>query len=157
MEINIVFDEGLEGCLDAGWLCGIARQALVAEGMEEGMEMGLVIASQEHMQELNRTYRRKDRPTDVLSFAMLSEPPGNGGLSFATPPDGLTHLGEVILSYPQVVRQAAEHGHSVRKEAGILIIHGVLHLLGYDHIKDEEACRMGDREAEILKTVEAEL
>lgn len=157
MEIDILFDEGLEDCLDAGWLEGIAAAALTAQGLGDDVEMGLVIASQERVHRLNRTYRGQDRPTDVLSFALLPEADAEPDSAFAAPPDGVKHLGEVIISYPQAVIQAEEHGHSVKREAAILVIHGVLHLLGYDHVEDDEAVVMSAKEAEILKAVEAEL
>ena len=157
MEINILFDEGLEGCLDAAWVEGIVKQALITQGIRGDVEMGLVIASQQRVQELNKTYRGKDKPTDVLSFAMLPEPAAGQEAIFATPPDGITHLGEVIISYPQAVKQAEEHRHSIKREAAILIIHGVLHLLGYDHIEPEPASRMAAREAAILEIVEGGL
>lgn len=157
MEIDILFDEGFEDCLDAGWLEGIATAALAAQGVEDDVEMGLVIASQEKVHQLNKTYRGQNKPTDVLSFALLPEADAESGSSFATPPDGVKHLGEVIISYPQTFIQAEEHGHSLKKEAAILVIHGVLHLLGYDHIEDDEADVMSAKEAEILKAVEAEL
>ena len=69
-------------------------------------------------------------------------------------PDGKLHLGEVIISYPQAVIQAEEHRHSVKKEVAILIIHGVLHLLGYDHDEPKRRRQMAAREAEILSNVE---
>jgi probable rRNA maturation factor len=130
MEINVMFDEGAEGALDADWLSGIARRALGAEGVEEDAEMGLVIATDERVQELNKTYRGKDTTSDVLSFPFSED--SEGECSFPAAPDGIRQLGEVILSYPQAQRQAAEHGHSIKREAAILIIHGALHLLGYD-------------------------
>jgi probable rRNA maturation factor len=70
------------------------------------------------------------------------------------PPDGAVHLGEVIISYPQTFMQAEEHQHPVRKEMTILVIHGVLHLLGYDHDAPEAEERMRTREAEILRVIE---
>jgi len=157
MEINILFDKGLEGCLDRGWLQGITEQALAAQGIGNDIEIGLVIASRERVQELNKTYLGRDEPTDVLAFAMLSESSTEQGLSFATPPDGIKHLGEVIIYYPQAVKQAEEHEHSIKKEMAILIIHGVLHLLGYDHGEPEPAHQMAAREAAILKIVEGGL
>ena len=157
MEINILFDEGLEGRLDAAWVEDIVKQALIAQGIRGDVEMGLVVASQQRVQELNKTYRGKDKPTDVLSFAMFPEPATGQEVIFATPPDGIKHLGEVIISYPQAVKQAAEHQHSIEREAAILIIHGVLHLLGYDHIESEPASRMAAREAAILEIIEGGL
>jgi len=76
---------------------------------------------------------------------------------FVQPPDGVLHLGEVIISYPQAVAQAEEHQHSVKREIAILIIHGVLHLLGYEHDKPELKRQMMTREAEILSCIEGEL
>lgn len=152
-----MFDEGAEGSFDAGWLSTIARRALEAEGLGEDTEMGLVIAADERVRELNKTYRGKDSTTDVLSFPLRAAPSEAGCPVFPPAPDGTEHLGEVIISYPQAQRQAAEHGHSIKREAAILIIHGVLHLLGYDHIEDAGAVKMEAREAAILKAIEVSL
>lgn len=157
MEINILFNEGLEGCLNRDWLQDIVSQVLTAQGIGNNIEMGLVIASQQKVQELNKTYLGRDEPTDVLSFAMLPEPVSEKESFFASPPDGVKHLGEVIICYPKAVKQATEHRHSIKREIAILIIHGILHLLGYDHGEPEPTREMKDREAAILKTVEGEL
>ncbi len=157
MEINILFDEGLEGCLKRGWLQGIAEQALITQGINNDIEMGLVIAGQKRVQELNKAYLGRDKATDVLAFAMLPVSSTEQESSFATPPDGVKHLGEVIICYPQAIIQAEEHLHSIKREVAILIIHGVLHLLGYDHGEPEPARLMAAREAAILKIVEGGL
>ena len=157
MEINVLFDAGFEKHLDAGWLDSIARATLVAQGIGEDAELGIVITGQEKVRELNRDYRGRDEPTDVLSFNLQPKGDAEGDSIFAAPPDGVKHLGEVIISYPQVVRQAEERGHPVKKEIAILIIHGVLHLLGYNHIKDNEADIMSAKEAEVMKVIEAKL
>ena len=73
---------------------------------------------------------------------------------FVQPPDGVLHLGEVIISCPQAIMQAEEHQHSVKKEIAILRIHGVLHLLGYEHDEPERERQMRARETEILNQVE---
>jgi probable rRNA maturation factor len=78
------------------------------------------------------------------------------GEIFVVPPDGVHHLGEVIVSCPQAVIQAKEHQHSIKKELAILIIHGVLHLLGYDHEEPEQERQMRGRETEILSQIEKE-
>jgi probable rRNA maturation factor len=155
MEVDVSFDEGFEGCLDTDWLKGIAESTLAAEKIEGDTEMGLVIAGQQRVRQLNKSYRGKDSPTDVLAFAMLSKPEEE--TPFTAPPDGVRHLGEVIISYPQAVKQAKEQKHSVAREVTILIIHGTLHLLGYDHIKDEDAARMRAREKEILESLKEAL
>jgi len=151
-EINVIIEDNFKECPGEDWLGGVAEQVLTAEGITSAVELGLVITGQERMQELNRVYRGKDRPTDVLSFYMTSTPEETEAEAtlFVTPPDGILHLGEVVISYPQAVIQAQEHEHSVKREMAILVIHGVLHLLGYDHEKPEPGRPMGAREAEIL-------
>jgi len=153
VEINVLVDPEFEGCLDTGWLEGIAGEALTVAGAAAGAELGLVIAGGERVRRLNRDYRGRDEPTDVLAFFMLPGPEEESP-PFVSPPDGLRHLGEVIISYPQAVKQAGERGHSIKRELTILIIHGVLHLLGYDDEEPEPRRLMSAREGEILKHIE---
>ncbi len=157
MEINVLFDKGLKDCLEESWLKAIARQVLTAERADPNVEMGLVIASQRKVQQLNKTYLGEDEPTDVLAFSMLEERDAAGHHPFVTAPDGTAHLGEVIISYPQAVKQAEEHCHSVKREVAALIIHGVLHLLGYDHDTLEPKRKMSARETAILNLAKGEL
>ena len=158
MEIDVLIDEEFERRLEASWLQKIAQQVLFAQGISSNAELSLVITSQESMQELNRKYRGKDKPTDVLAFAMLpAEKEETEAIPFVTAPDGVLHLGEVIISYPQAVIQAEEHGHSVKREITILLIHGVLHLLGYEHNKPELEREMRARESEILSRIEGDI
>ena len=158
MEINVLIDEGYEGYLEVSWLQSVAEQALVAQDADSRLELGLVITGQERVQQLNRSYLGRDEPTDVLAFSMLPEPSAGGDLTpFVQPPDAVLHLGEVIISYPQAVIQAEEHQHSIKKEIAILIIHGVLHLLGYEHDKPELERVMSAREVEILSCIERRL
>jgi probable rRNA maturation factor len=149
MEIDVLVDEGITIPFDADWLQGIAEQVLASENAGPNAELSLVITGQDRIRQLNRDYRGKDEPTDVLAFAAT----GEGGAElplFVVPPDGVRHLGEVIISYPQAVVQAAEHQHPVEREVAILVIHGVLHLMGYEHDVPERERRMKGREAEIL-------
>jgi probable rRNA maturation factor len=157
MEINVLVEEGLEVEPEAEWVQRAVEKTLQAENMPPNVEISLVITGQERMQELNREYRGQDRPTDVLSFAMNEPKAVDETIPFIGPPDGLLHLGEVIISYPQAVIQAREQGHSVRKEMAVLIVHGVLHILGYDHEKREMETAMEDREREILAGIGEEL
>ncbi|MFC1982769.1 rRNA maturation RNase YbeY [Chloroflexota bacterium] len=159
MEIDVLIEEGAEGCPDASWLRDITEKVLSAQGVGADAELGLVIASQERVQELNRSYRSKDEPTDVLAFFMTSAAVKSDEvvLPFVMPPDGVLHLGEVIISYPQAVTQAKAHRHSIDRELAILIIHGVLHLLGYDHEAPEQKRQMRTREKEILIHVKERL
>ena len=154
MEINVLVDENLEGCPETDWLESLAEKILIAQGADSKAELDLVIVGQEIIRQLNLSYLGKDEPTDVLAFSMLPEPPGKGIVPFVTPPDGIKHLGEVIISYPQAVIQAEEYRHSVKREIAILIIHGVLHLFGYEDDKPELVHQMRAREAEVLNNIE---
>ena len=151
MEINVSIDEKFAGCPKVGWLRSVARAALKYEGADKKAELGLIITGQKKVHQLNKAYLGEDRPTDVLSFPMLTEPDKE---AFVVAPDGKKHLGEVIISYPQVVIQAQEHGHTAEREMAVLIIHGVLHLLGYDHARVVEGRKMRAREAAILDSLE---
>ncbi len=159
MEIDILFDESFEDCLDEIWLRGIIEAALKAENAGDNIEMSLLITGQERIHQLNKDYRKIDKPTDVLSFAMQDELPSEDGedFSFIAPPDGIKQLGEVIISFQQAVIQAEQHQHSVKKEVAVLAIHGVLHLLGYDHMEDDEADIMEAREKAILESLWGDL
>jgi probable rRNA maturation factor len=118
-------------------------------------EIGIVITDNNEIQRLNRKYRNKDQPTDVLSFTMLAEEGGSEqNLAFIPAPDGLSHLGEIVISYPQAVLQANERKHDVENEIILLLIHGMLHLLGYDHEKSAiEERRMKRKEKDVLLKV----
>jgi len=147
-----LIENGLSASLDADRLRGVAERVLQAQGVGSEVAVGLVIATGQRIRQLNRDYLGKDRPTDVIAFAMLPEDGEKDSL--VMPPDGVKHLGEVIVSYPQAVIQADEQGHSVERELTILIIHGILHLLGYDDQEAGPKRRMNEREAEILSRLE---
>jgi probable rRNA maturation factor len=157
MEINILIEEGIEVEPDAGWMQTIIEKTLAADNLPNAVEVSLLITNQERIQELNREYRGKDRPTDVLSFSMSEQKQESEPTTFIGPPDGLLHLGEVIISYPQAVIQAREHRHSIKREMAILIIHGVLHILGFDHEKPKMEPAMSAKEKEILAELEKEI
>jgi len=103
-----------------------------------------VLTDDAEIQALNRQFRGIDAPTDVLSFAMQDESPEDQGFVVAPEQDAETraYLGDVIVSYPRAAAQAAEQGHSVLAELRLLVVHGVLHLLGYDHATPQDQARM---------------
>lgn len=120
-----------------------ARRLLVALRRADD-ELSLVLVSDRVMHELNRSWRGADRPTDVLAFAQAE---GAGGA-----PDGL--LGDVVISIDTARRQAAALGHSLVAESERLLVHGLLHLLGYDHERSTaEARRMRRRERALLRVL----
>ena len=157
MEINVLVDEGLKECPEAGWLESVAKKVLITQNVDSKTEIDLAIVSQERISQLNFSYLGKDEPTDVMAFSMLPEQPDGEIAPFVLPPDGIKRLGEVIVSYHQAVIQAEERRHSTKREIAILIIHGVLHLLGYDHDKLEPAHQMRVRETEVLNCIDEEL
>ncbi len=119
----------------------LARATLEGLGSAR-CELSIALVGDDEMQALNASYRGVERPTDVLAFA-LGE--GEGGA-----PPGL--LGDVVISVPTAARQAAERGTSLERELAALLVHGVLHLLGYDHERSAaEARRMRARERELLE------
>ena len=148
-EIEIFVEEEFRGLMDEGWMERIAQTVLKTEGVVPPYEASIVFTDSETVKQLNRDYRGVDEPTDVLAFYMLPQKEVDD--SFALPPDGVTRLGEVIISYPQAIEQAREQGHSPERELALLVIHGILHLLGYDHEEPEEESKMRIREKELLE------
>jgi len=126
--------------------CSLSTQSLASE-----VELGLLITDDETVQKLNREYRSLDETTDVLSFALTEK--SADSLPFITPPDGFLHLGEVVISYPQAARQAQENNTEIDKEVALLVIHGTLHLLGYDHDEPKREQEMRALEERVLSEV----
>ena len=134
--------------------------ALVAEGVRVPCEINVLVADNQTIRAINKAYRNIDKETDVLSFPMFQFEPGRlpADLSpFLDPETGLLPLGDMAISYEKAKAQAAEFGHSVKRELGYLTIHSILHLLGYDHVdegpmkkqmreREEAICRMIDLE-----------
>jgi probable rRNA maturation factor len=140
-------DPRFEDKVDIEQLHRIIERALVAEGRRGSIELSLTITDDATIQELNATYRDIDKPTDVLSFPLLN--PGEEG-GFILPPDAPVHLGDIVISFPRAKEQAQEYGHSLERELGYLTVHGVLHLLGYDHEDEAERQVMRTKEEAAL-------
>ena len=109
-------------------------------------EVSITLTDNEHIHELNLRYRGIDRPTDVLSFA-LNE--GEEPEIFDGP--AVDVLGDIIISVERTVEQAAEYGHSVQREIAFLTVHGMLHLLGYDHMEEADRIEMRREEEFVMK------
>ena len=154
-EINVSVEPKLHVSLDKSWLQKIAIRALEVEGIISSVEIGLVITDNKTIQKLNRTYRDEDKPTDVLAFHMISDTSKEPEQPFVGPPDGVRHLGEVVISYTKAVKQAQEQDHNVEQELALLIVHGVLHLLGYDHELPQESQRMRVKENDIIERLDS--
>ncbi|TQV79913.1 rRNA maturation RNase YbeY [Denitrobaculum tricleocarpae] len=116
--------------------------------LREGpVELSLVLVDDAHIQTLNNDYRGFDKPTNVLSFAALDD---EDTLPMSAHAEGPLLLGDVILARETVAREAAEQNKSLNSHISHLVVHGVLHLLGFDHETDEDAEEMEGREVEIL-------
>jgi len=133
VKLGIQIDKKFQGLVKKRWLRRVVAGCFHTQSSGAEVELGLLITDDETVRELNRKYRGIDKPTDVISFALTEEKTQGDSFSFVTPPDGLRHLGEVIVSYPQAVRQAEEQHHGIEEEIALLVVHGTLHLLGYEH------------------------
>lgn len=121
------------------------RQArvILSDVGEASAELGILFVGDQRMRSLNRQYRGKDRTTDVLAFALREAPHSSS-----------TVLGDVVIAVPTAVRQAKEGQRSLDEELTVLLVHGILHLCGYDHERSEkEARRMQRRERMILRSL----
>lgn len=142
------------------WLMTIAQAALdVALEGAEAAQMSLLITNDDTVQSLNAQFRGLDEVTDVLSFSAdhaghwegEAEPPDDtDGFEFVMPPGEPAPLGEVIVSYPQAQRQAEERSAPLEHELALLVVHGVLHLTGHDHLDPEETALMQSKERTAL-------
>lgn len=138
----------------------IVGTALEYEDCPYEAEVNLLLTDDEEIRIMNREHRQIDRATDVLSFPMLDyETPGDlsgieeQGDAF-NPESGELMLGDIVISKERVIAQAEEYGHSVRREYAFLIAHSMLHLLGYDHMEEEERRLMEDRQRGIMDKAE---
>jgi len=125
-----------------------AAATLAAAGVGDDVEISLVLTDDDVIHELNRDYRGKDAPTDVLSFAQEE------GDAFVCAPGQPRMLGDIIISRQRAAAQACEYGHGRDREEVFLFIHGLLHLLGYDHERSaEEEKIMFAKQEEILNNL----
>ena len=157
MRIYLENEEGPELSLD---YMGIAQ--LVTEGVLDyencpyESQVELLLTDNEEIQRINNEFRGIDRPTDVLSFPMIeySKPSDFSTLedddSNFDPETGELILGNIVISKEKVLSQAEEYGHSVKREYAFLIAHSMLHLLGYDHMEDDERLIMEEKQRNIL-------
>lgn len=123
-------------------------------------EVDITLTDNASIQEANRNFRQIDAPTDVLSFPMLSLPAAGdfsgleeGPADNFNPDTGEAVLGDILISVPQVLEQAKAYGHTPRREFAFLIVHSMLHLLGYDHIVPEDAAVMEKKQESILNAM----
>lgn len=159
MSIDIyAADEQHDRNIDLERWVGLANGALVDEGVRGLAEVSLIFVDEPTIAALNQQFMGKDGPTDVLSFPIDSEPeptgrvPDAGGSGPGEPPvpEIPQLIGDIVICPAVVARNAVEHESSFEDETALLVVHGVLHLLGWDHAIDAEAERMEARERELL-------
>lgn len=124
-----------------------AYEVLRQNDAPEDSYLSLIISTDEHLQDLNEKYRGINVPTDVLSFPSDPLPQGVGE------EDEGGYLGDVIIGLPYVVRRAVAEGHELKAEIKLLVVHGVLHLLGYDHDTPENQSEMWALQAQALSAL----
>ena len=163
-------DPAFGGLVLEDWLRAVMEKALgVAIPGGEACQVSLAVTSDETVRGLNRDYRGLDEVTDVLSFSASHSgqwegdtPPGklespataaSEAPAFVYPPDETAPLGEVIIAFPQAQKQAAQRGAPVAEELALLIVHGVLHLVGHDHVEPGERSEMQARERTALEAM----
>ena len=133
------------------------RSALDIEKVDVPCEVSVYITSERGIRKLNSEFRGIDKPTDVLSFPMQEfSPPGwaKPGPEMLQPETGLLALGDIIISAARIEKQARENAQSIDRETAYLVIHSVLHLLGYDHKDDADGgTQMRDQEKRILREI----
>ena len=130
----------------------IIRTALASEGVDFPCEVDVLLTDDEAIHRINREMRQVDRSTDVLSFPEFDLHPGQLPTEEdADPGTGLVPLGDMVISMEHVAAQAKEYGHSTRRELAYLVVHSVLHLLGYDHLDEgAQKAQMREREEAIM-------
>lgn len=153
VEVDTRIDRALEvdkqvgAALQDDFVNEVLRAA--AQRLEVSGEVSVSFVADEEIHTLNREYRGVDRPTDVLSFALTE------GDDFPEPVEAGTEvmLGDIVISVPTAIRQATDYAHSVKREIAFLLVHGFLHLLGYDHQAQEEEQEMFAIQEEVLEGI----
>ena len=138
--VGIEEDEGVRSAVE------LAANAALKHENAESRFLSVALTTDENIREYNREYRSVDRPTDVLSF------PADEGDDLLAPPDGF--LGDIMISIPRAREQAKALGHSTEREILFLTVHGVLHLLGYDHMRPEDEQIMLPVQRSIVEGIE---
>lgn len=142
--------------IDKSFVDKIFYATLKHFGIIDEVEVEINIVDEETIKEVNKTTRQIEKVTDVLSFPTLNHPlPYNKDehLDDVNPDTGNVMLGELLLCEKRAKEQAKEYGHSYERECGYLVLHGLLHLLGFDHIQEEDKVEMRKHEEEILNSL----
>ncbi len=152
-EVDAKFDFDIDELADK-----VASKVLESEGCDYDVEIGLTITDDDGIKELNSQFREIDSPTDVLSFPNVSyEEAGDFSVieseqkvDLINPDTGRIMFGDIVINENRVRQQALEYGHSEKREFAFLVAHSMLHLCGYDHMEEDEARVMEDKQERVL-------
>jgi len=145
--IEVEVNDAYAQDVDINLLQRAILNTLIQAGSAQEMDVTLLVEGDDILQQLNRQYLGRDYPTDVLSFEANDVDPETGRL----------HLGDIILSFPRAQEQRVSSGNSLADELQLLVVHGTLHLLGYDHDTPESKALMWEKQAAILKNLGCEI
>lgn len=134
---------------DRTWMTDLLQFSATELAIPENAEISISIVNNEKIREINREYRNKDSVTDVISFALEDEDDIFSGLDLDED-DIPRDLGDIFISFDKAIEQAKDYGHSTKRELGFLLVHGFLHLNGYDHMTEEEEKEMFSLQERIL-------
>ena len=149
--VEIFYDDGIEKIAEEALLKKVVECVLKEEKIKKNLDIYITLTNNENIRVINAEHRNIDRATDVLSFPMFDR----NEIESLRRDDGTEDiLGDIIVSVEKVREQAEEYGHSFERELAYLVTHGMLHLLGYDHMIEEEKVVMRKREEEILGILE---
>lgn len=141
--IFVNIDEEFAAFVDPQMLVEAAEAVLAHEEISEQVELSIAVSNDDTIRALNAQYRETDAPTDVLSFPSDE----------FDPDEQVQYLGDIMISYPRALAQAETAQHPVMNEIRLLVVHGVLHILGYDHLEPEEKAEMWAIQADILTAI----
>lgn len=146
-EYDIAFDEGVSCAVGEQELCALLDAVLEAQGVARACLVSVSLVSEKHIQEINAEWRGVDAPTDVISLEC--ERPDDPQLADGEP----CELGDIVIAPAYIARQAAAFGTTEADETRLMLVHGMLHLLGHDHLDDESAEAMEALEDKLLAAV----
>ena len=132
----------------------VFEECFKEEGLQDSkLYITVTFTNPENIQSINKEYRNIDKPTDVLSFPMFEKEE----LDTKIQEKNFSYqdiLGDIVISIPKVEEQAKEYGHSFERELSYMLVHGFYHLMGYDHMEEEDKKEMRTKEENILKTLD---
>jgi probable rRNA maturation factor len=140
MPITIEIDQSFQGKVSPGDLTGVVDAVFKHLQIDPSASLTIQISDDERLHQLNLEFLAIDEPTDVLSFPVPFEDPETGSF----------YYGDIVISYPKAAAQAKTGGHDISDELKLLVVHGILHLLGYDHADEDDKLEMWSIQDQLL-------